>query len=113
MEEPTAKHPKTNAKSSAQRKESDGKTDARMKYYQKKAVDDTRKSESISLIVRKNGFYGSRAKNGKGQILVREVHPDHVGDIREGDILVSLNGVDVSGHTNQQFQQGYSDNHDG
>jgi type II secretory pathway component PulC len=67
-------------------------------------VDDTRKSESISLIVRKNGFYGSRAKNGQGQILVREVHPDHVGDIREGDILVSLNGVDVSGHTNQQFQ---------
>ena len=104
MEEPTAKLPKTNAKPSAQRKESEGKTDRQRKYSRQKSVHDTRKSESISLIVRKNGFYGSRAKNGKGQILVREVHPDHVGDIREGDILVSLNGVDVSGHTNQQFQ---------
>ena len=64
-------------------------------------MHDTRKSESISLIVRKNGFYGSRAKNGKGKILVHEVHP---GDIRAGDILVRLNGVDVSDHTNQQFQ---------
>ena len=89
MEEPTIKHPKTNGKPSVQRKESDGKTDAQMKYYRKKAVDDTRKSESISLIVRKNGFYGSRAKNGKGQIVVQEVHPDHAGgDIRAGDLLV-------------------------
>jgi hypothetical protein len=104
MEEPTGKHPKTNGKPSAHRKESEGKTDAQRKYSRKKAVDDTRKSESISLIVRKNGFYGSRAKNGKGKILVHEVHPDHAGDIRAGDILVRLNGVDVSDHTNQQFQ---------
>ena len=91
MEEPTAKHPKTSGKPSAQRKESEGKTDRQRKYSRQKAVDDTRKSESISLIVRKNGFYGSRAKNGKGQILVQEVHPDHAGDIRAGDLLVRLN----------------------
>ncbi len=87
MAEPTAKHPKMNGKPSAQRKESEGKTDAQRKYSRKRAGDDTRKSESISLIVRKNGFYGSRAKNGKGQILVQEVHPGHVGDIREGETL--------------------------